>query len=118
MQHLLRIFIRRLTSSSIISFIILHIASTSNIIISPAEYLLKEENKAVQSLPGANSPTVVPDVCEFGCMYACMNDKDCYAYTYDATDGSCKTWGHLKIQLVNKPNAKSFFRGIKNFKAH
>ena len=69
-------------------------------------------NKAIQSLPNASPPKDIPGACEMDCMWACVQDVNCLAYSFDASDGTCKTWNHLLIELVDKPKAKSFFRSM------
>ena len=70
-----------------------------------------EENKALESLPGAKAATLVPGVCESACMYSCAMDTSCYAYTFDGNNGTCNKWNHSLIQLVIVPKAKSYIRG-------
>lgn len=69
-------------------------------------------NKAIQSMPGAHPAKNTPDACEMDCMWACVQDANCTAYSFDESDGTCKNWNHLFFELVDKLHAKSFFRSM------
>ena len=92
--------------------IFLILATEANIIDKATTLMVIAENKAIQSRLDAKWPTIVAGVCEKGCMFACMKETNCMAYTFDATDGSCKLWDHQVIELVDRQNAKSFIRGM------
>ena len=82
----------------------------ANANLGPATLMMIAQNKAIQSRLGAKSPQILAGMFERGCMFACMKEKNCLAYTFDANDGSCKLWDHQVIELVDRLNAKSWIR--------
>ena len=109
-------YLARTRSASITSIfyvaMIRILVTDGNIIEHAVTLLVIAENKAIQSRLVAKGSTIVAGVCENSCMFTCMKEKNCMAYTFDANDASCKMWDHQVIELIDRQNAKSVIRSM------
>ena len=111
MKQLLEVMISHLLFIMFGVIILIQVLEAQMILSAPT-YMALSANKAIQSLPGADDPILVPGVCEQECLSACIFNSKCLAYMFDGNDGACKIWGHLMIELIDRPNAKSWMQSM------